>query len=90
MIIPLPLGGVKAMLTEVLSVTVTIPRVGGSEIVYIEDDIFDTLNTMGLLGIICLIADTVNVYSVFGVNPDTVIGDDVPIPIKPSGLLATV
>ena len=32
----------------------------------------------------------VNVYSVFGVNPDTLIGDDVPVPVKPSGLLVTV
>jgi hypothetical protein len=31
----------------------------------------------------------VNVYGVFGVNPDTVIGDDVPVPVNPE-LLVTV
>jgi hypothetical protein len=37
-----------------------------------------------------LVAVTVNVYSVFGVNPDTVIGEDEPVPVKPPGLLVTV
>jgi hypothetical protein len=37
-----------------------------------------------------LVAVTVNVYGVFGVNPDTVIGEDVPVPVKPPGLLVTV
>ena len=37
-----------------------------------------------------LVAVTVNVYGVFGDNPDTVIGEDVPVPVKPPGLLVTV
>ena len=37
-----------------------------------------------------LVAVTEKVYGVFGVNPETVIGDDVPVPIKPPGLLVTV
>jgi hypothetical protein len=37
-----------------------------------------------------LVAVTVNVYAVFASNPDTVIGDDAPVPVKPPGLLVTV
>jgi hypothetical protein len=37
-----------------------------------------------------LVALTENVYTVFGVNPETVIGDDVPVPVIPPGLLVTV
>ena len=37
-----------------------------------------------------LVAVTVNVYGVFGVNPDTLIGEEVPVPVKPPGLLVTV
>ena len=37
-----------------------------------------------------LVAVTVNVYGVFAVNPVTFIGDDVPVPINPPGLLVTV
>ena len=36
------------------------------------------------------VAVTVKVYGVFGVNPDTLIGEDVPVPVKPPGLLVTV
>ena len=31
-----------------------------------------------------------NVYAVLPINPDTVIGEDVPVPVKPPGLLVTV
>jgi hypothetical protein len=37
-----------------------------------------------------LVAVTVNVYAVFTANPDTVIGEDEPVPVKPLGLLVTV
>ena len=37
-----------------------------------------------------LVAVTENVYGVFTVNPETVIGEDVPVPINPPGLLVTV
>ena len=36
------------------------------------------------------VAVTINVYTVFGDNPVTVIGDVVPVPVKPPGLLVTV
>ena len=35
------------------------------------------------------VAETVNVYGVFGVNPDTVIGEDEPVAVSPK-LLVTV
>ena len=34
-----------------------------------------------------LVAETVNLYDVFGVNPDTVIGEVVPVPISPKLLV---
>ena len=37
-----------------------------------------------------LVAETENVYGVFDINPDTVIGEDAPMPVKPPGLLVTV
>jgi sulfur carrier protein ThiS len=37
-----------------------------------------------------LVAVTVNVYVVPDDNPDTVIGEDEPVPVKPPGLLMTV
>ena len=37
-----------------------------------------------------LVEVTEKVYGVFGVNPDTFIGEDVPVPVKPPGLLVTV
>jgi hypothetical protein len=36
------------------------------------------------------VAVTVNVYAVPSVNPETVIGDDVPVPVNPPGELVTV
>ena len=37
-----------------------------------------------------LVACTVNVYDVPLVNPDTTIGDVVPVPVRPPGILVTV
>ena len=37
-----------------------------------------------------LVAVTENVYDVFPDNPETVIGEDAPVPVKPPGLLVTV
>ena len=37
-----------------------------------------------------LVAVTENVYIVFDANPDTVIGEDEPVPVNPPGLLVTV
>ena len=36
------------------------------------------------------VAVTVNVYAVLGVNPETVIGEVEPVPVKLPGLLVTV
>jgi hypothetical protein len=37
-----------------------------------------------------LVATTENVYEVFTVNPDTVIGEEELVPVKPPGLLVAV
>jgi hypothetical protein len=84
-IVPVPLGGVKATLIEVELNTVTAPIIGESDIVVTDVDAPDDADVPPEL-----VAVTVNVYGVFAVNPDTVIGDDVPVPVKPPGLLVTV
>ena len=63
----------------------TIPISGGLGIVVTEDDESDDIDVPDEFD-----AVTVNVYDVFPDNPDTIIGDDVPVPIKPSGLLVTI
>ena len=85
MIVPVPLGAVKATLTAVELDTVAVPIVGVPDMVVTADDVFDGRDVPPEL-----VEVTVNVYIVFGVNPDTVIGDDVPVPVKPPGLLVTV
>jgi hypothetical protein len=84
--VPLPpLGAVKAILTELESDTVAVPIVGTLVVVVTDVDALDAGDIPD-----ALVAVTVNVYAVFGVNPDTVIGEDEPVPIKPPGLLVTV
>ena len=39
---------------------------------------------------LAFVAVTVNVYAVPPVNPETVIGDDEPVPVNPPGELVTV
>ena len=85
MIVPVPLGAVKATLTAFVLDTVTEPIVGEFDNVVAKDDALDETDVP-----VALVAVTVNVYGVLGVNPDTVIGDDVPVPVKPPGLLVTV
>ena len=85
MIVPVPLGAVKATLTTVELDTVVVPIVGEFGFVVFALDALDSTEIPPEL-----VAVTENVYAVFGVNPDTVIGDDVPVPIKPPGLLVTV
>ena len=85
MIVPVPLGEVKATLTTVELDTVAIPIVGALGFVVTEDDILDAIDVPPEL-----VAVTEKVYGVFGVNPEMDIGDDVPVPIKPPGLLVTV
>ena len=85
MIVPLPLGALKATLTVVAPVTDAVPIVGVPDTVVTVDDAFDETEVPPELVVVA-----VNVYIVFGVNPDTVIGEDLPVPVKPPGLLVTV
>ena len=86
MIVPLPpLGAVNATLTAVELDTVAAPMVGAIVLVVTVDDALDATDVPPEF-----VAVTVNVYTVFGDNPDTVIGDVVPVPVKPLGLLVTV
>ena len=86
MIVPVPpLGAVKATETAVELDTVAEPIVGAFGFVVTDVDELDVVDVPPEL-----VAVTENVYDVFGVNPDTVIGEDVPVPVKPPGLLVTV
>ena len=86
MIVPVPpLGAIKATLTSVVLDTVAVPMVGVLGFVVTSDDTLDEPDIPPEL-----VAVTVNVYGVFAVNPETVIGEDVPVPVKPPGLLVTV
>ena len=68
-----------------LMVVVAVPIVGEFVNVYTDSDEPDDTDVPPEF-----VAVTVNVYGVLGVNPDTVIGEDVPVPVKPPGLLVTV
>ena len=83
--LPVPLGGVKTTLTEYGPITVAEPIVGALGNVVTDDDALDATDVPPEL-----VAVTVNVYGVFAVKPETVIGEDVPVPVKPPGLLVTV
>ena len=65
--------------------TVVVPMVGALDIVVFVVDALDDTDVPPEL-----VAETTNVYGVFDVNPDTVIGEVVPVPINPPGLLVTV
>ena len=85
MIVPFPpLGAVKDKLTAVVLNTVAVPMVGAIGFVVTAVDALDATDVPPEL-----VAETVNVYIVFGVNPETVIGEDVPDIVKPE-LLITV
>jgi hypothetical protein len=84
-IVPVPPGAVKVILTSVELETVTVPIIGALVLV-----VTDVVKLDGAEVPPELVEVTVNVYGVFAVNPDTVIGDDVPVPVKPPGLLVTV
>ena len=83
--VPFPLGAVKATLTAVVLDTVVIPIVGDPDIVVFAIDSLDETDVPPEF-----VAETENVYIVFGVNPETLIGEDEPVPVKPPGLLVTV
>jgi hypothetical protein len=83
--VPVPPGAIKATLTEDVLDTVATPIVGALGIVITELDALDDTDVPDEL-----VAVTLNVYAVFPDNPDTVIGEDVPVPVKPPGLLVTV
>ena len=85
MIIPVPLGAVKATLTAVELDAVAEPMVGALDIVVAEVDELDASDVPPEL-----VEVTENVYGVFADNPETVIGDDVPVHVKPPGLLVTI
>ena len=85
MIVPVPLGDVNATLMEDISNTVAVPIIGAPETVVTAEDALDATDVPPEL-----VAVTVNVYGVFEVNPNTVIGDDDPVAVKPPGLLVTV
>ena len=85
MIVPLPLGGVNATLTAVVLDTVAVPIVGVLVFVVTAVDALDEFDVPPEL-----VAVTENVYIVFDDNPDILIGEDEPVPVKPPGLLITV
>ena len=84
MIVPVPLGAVKATLTEVELNTTVVPIDGALVNVVTAVDALDDTDVPPEL-----VAVTVNVYGVFDVNPETVIGEDEPVPVNPE-LLVTV
>jgi ABC-type arginine transport system permease subunit len=76
----------KAILTELVLNTVAVPIVGAPDMVVTAVDVPDETDVP-----LEFVAVTVNVYTVFDVKPDTVIGEEVvPVPVKPPGLLVTV
>jgi hypothetical protein len=79
-----PLGWVNSTLTEVALNNVAVPIIGEPGFVVTEVVALDVIDVPPEL-----VAVTVNVYGVFGVNPETMIGDDVPVPTSPK-LLVTV
>ena len=85
MMVPVPLGAVKATLTSLALDTVAVPIVGAVGFVVTAVDALDATDVPPEL-----VAVTVNVYDVFGVNPDTIIGETDPVPVIPPGLLVTV
>ena len=85
MIVPVPLGAIKATLTEVVLDTVAEPIVGALVCVVTDVEALDATDVPPEL-----VAVTENVYGVFEANPDTVIGDNVPVPVNPPGLLVTI
>ena len=85
MIIPSPsFGGVNPTLISVLLNTIRLLIIGALICVVIEADELDANDVPPEL-----VAETVNVYDVFAVNPITFIGDDVPVDISPK-LLVTI
>ena len=83
--VPVPLGAVKETETSDELDAVAVPMVGGPDTVVTEDDALDETDVPPEL-----VEVTEKVYEVFAVNPDTFIGDDEPVPVKPPGLLVTV
>ena len=75
----------NATLILVELVTVATTLVGKESMVVFEVDALDDADVP-----FAFVAVTVNVYAVFGVNPDTTIGELEPVPVKPPGLLVTV
>ena len=85
MIIPVPLGAVKETRIVVELDTEILFIVGAFDNVVASIEATDEMDVP-----LEFVEVAIIVYGVFGVNPDTVIGEDVPVPIKPPGLLVTV
>ena len=91
MIVPVPpLGAVNETETAVELDTIAEPIVGALGGVVTEDDALDETDVPPEL-----VAVTEKVYDVFPDNPETDIAEtdvveDVPVPVKPPGLLVTV
>jgi hypothetical protein len=71
--VPLPVGAVKEILTELELDTVATRSVGALGLVLTSVDVVDESDVPPEL-----VAVIVNVYGVFEVNPETVIGEDEP------------
>jgi hypothetical protein len=84
-IVPVPLERLKATFAEVELSIVAVFMDGVLGVVVIDVDVLDAIDVPPEL-----VAVTEKVYEVFDSNPDTIIGDDVPVPVKPPGLLVTV
>ena len=84
MIVPLPLGAIIPTLTAVVLNIDIAPIDGEFDNVVFGLDKPDATDVPPEL-----VAVTENVYDVLDVNPDTVIGEDVPVPTSPK-LLVTV
>ena len=80
----MPLGWVNSTLTEVALNNVAVPIIGGFGFVVTEVVELDVMDVPPEF-----VEVTVNVYGVFGVNPETMIGDVEPVDVSPK-LLVTV
>ena len=80
----MPLGWVNSTLTEVALNNVAVPIIGGFGFVVTEVVALDVMDVPPEF-----VEVTVNVYGVFGVNPETMIGDVEPVDVSPK-LLVTV
>ena len=84
---PLSAGAVKGTVTDVAEAIGGVPIVGapGATAETVDAEALDGSDVPALF-----VAVTVNVYEVPAVRPETVIGEEVPVPVNPPGLEVTV